>query len=176
MKFSSALKSFEYMVATAIVALGVLFTATALPIPGNYKVYTVLSGSMEPSIGTGSVVIVKPQGEYRVGDIVTAASGDPKTPVTHRITEIVEENDQTAFITKGDANENSDMDARERESIIGKVLFSIPLVGYPMAWVRTPMGFMFLVVVPGTIIVYRELSKISGEARKKWSGRRKEEN
>ncbi|MCD5396329.1 MAG: signal peptidase I [Candidatus Pacebacteria bacterium] len=80
-----------------------------LPLPGNYKILVVQSGSMEPSIKTGSVVVVKPASDYKVGDVITFGPfSKTKPPTAHRIYQIKEKNGQIVYITKGDANNSPD--------------------------------------------------------------------
>ena len=96
----------------------------------GYKTYVVASGSMEPTIGTGSIVYVDPNDKnVRIGDVVTFhASTDPESIiVTHRIHEIT---DDGSFVTKGDANTKPDPEAISHEQIIGKEKFTLPYVGY----------------------------------------------
>src|SRR3989344_7570939 len=82
-------KIFKILYRTFYVAIIVIvaFLLIALfPIKGNYQIKIVKSGSMEPSIKTGSVVVIKPSVSYTVGDVVTFGK-DTKTdiPTTHRI-------------------------------------------------------------------------------------------
>src|SRR3989344_8480556 len=70
----------------AIIAIVGLLLIALFPIKNNYQIKIVQSGSMEPDIKTGSVVIIKPSSNYAVGDVVTFGK-DTKTdiPTTHRI-------------------------------------------------------------------------------------------
>jgi len=62
---------------------------TKLNTPIQLKLYSVLSGSMEPKLALGSVIAVVPQNEYKTGDIITFGAETDKTKtVTHRIVEI----------------------------------------------------------------------------------------
>ena len=72
-----------FFIIIGIIAIGVIFPL--LPIPGNYQLLTVLSGSMEPAIHTGSVVFVKPVNEYKVNDIITFGEiSKTKVPKSNR--------------------------------------------------------------------------------------------
>ena len=148
-----------------IVAL--LLIVSVLPIVGNYKVMTVLSGSMEPTIKTGAVVIVKPEKEYKIGDIITFRSyGRNKPPITHRIYDVKINAGIPVYITKGDANNAPDgREVRKRE-IVGKMLFSIPYIGYAVEAAKKPVGFAFIICVPAAFIIGDEIRKIIAEARK----------
>ncbi len=128
---------------------------------------------MEPTILKGSVVIAKPVKEYKVKDIVTIRTQEQKKTVTHRIIKKIEENNQVMFETKGDANTYKDGDVLLPQNIIGKVLFSIPLVGYPIAFSRTLPGLIILIIIPATVIIYSELIVIKNEIQGKLSTKRK---
>ena len=68
-----------------LVLIGVFVVFSFVPFPGNYKVFTVMSGSMSPAIHAGSLIFVKPLSDYNVGDVITRRTKDPKVTVTHRI-------------------------------------------------------------------------------------------
>ena len=86
---------------------GGLVLAVGLPNAFHAKSLTVMSGSMEPTIGTGDVVVARQTSpmDVRVGDIVTFR--DPLEHdrlITHRVREMHVEGDTVVFVTKGDAN------------------------------------------------------------------------
>jgi signal peptidase I len=102
-------KIFYNLFVAVIIIAAVLLLATMLPIPGNYEVKIVKSGSMEPAIHTGSVVVVKPEASYKQGDVITFGK-DTKTqvPTTHRIVDTQVKSGIMHYITKGDANNAPD--------------------------------------------------------------------
>ena len=155
----------------AVVTLGLLLIASLFPIPGNYALKIVQSGSMEPAIHTGSIVVIKPENTYHVGDIITFGE-DTKTkvPTTHRIVSDRVESGLFIFTTKGDANENADPKEVRQSDVKGKVLFSIPYVGYLLDFARKPLGFVLLIVVPAIVVVVDEVGSIWREIR----GRKKD--
>ena len=71
------------------------------------------------------------------------------------------------YITKGDANNAPDPKKITKKDIIGKVIFSIPYVGYAVDFARKPIGFIFIVIVPAAIIIFDETKKIYEEIKKK---------
>lgn len=153
---------------TVILALAALLIIISLfPVTGNYKILVVQSGSMEPAIKTGSVVIVKPADNYQTNDVITFAGKDGGKSTTHRIVKIETENGETHFVTKGDANNTEDNNKVTADKIIGKVLFSIPYAGYAVAAAKEPLGFALLVIVPAGLIIIEEIGKIRGELKKK---------
>lgn len=156
-----------YTVVTVIVLLALLFVVSIFPIKGNIQILTVLSGSMEPTIHTGSIVIIKPSSEYKTGDIITFGK-NTKTdiPTTHRVIGERAQDGSIVYSTKGDANNAEDSKEVPKEEIIGKVLFSIPYLGFAINFIKQPMGFMMVIVIPAVIIVYDELQRILRELKK----------
>lgn len=142
------------------------FTAmTALNLPGNYKMFVVMSGSMEPKIKTGSIVVVKPQKDYQKGEVITFKDLDrPKLTVTHRIFSIKEENNAQVFTTKGDANKSPDMAEIHKGQILGREILTVPYLGYVINFTKTQTGLIVLIVIPSVIIIYNELLSIKNEA------------
>jgi len=149
---------------------GIVFVLilSLLPIPGNFKFLTVLSGSMEPVIKTGSIVLVKPISNYKVNDIITFEL--QKENVTHRIYEKKTKDKIESYITKGDANNASDMREIKKENIVGKVFLSIPYLGYGVSFIqrimRTPFVFLSFVIGLLAIVVIKQVNGIRDEIAK----------
>lgn len=97
------------------------------------KPYIVQSGSMEPVIHTGSVVYINElaKNDIEVGDIIAYRLTN-RIFVTHRVVEM--SND--SVITKGDANESPDLAPISKKNIIGKFMFTIPWIGYPITRIK----------------------------------------
>ena len=132
--------------------------------------YVVYSGSMEPAIKTASVIVSIPRQNYLQGDIITfSPSGSSKDLITHRIALKQFPEGVTgypAYLTSGDANEKFDNWEITNDKIIGKVVFSIPYLGYIADFAKKPQGFILLVIVPATIVIYEELKMLKGEFSK----------
>jgi len=151
-----------------IVVVALLLIVSVLPITGNYKVMTVISGSMQPAIKMGSVVIVKPASDYQIGDVITFGPySKTKVPTTHRIYDIKVEGGQPVYITKGDVNNAPDSREIKKSDIVGKVLFSVPYMGYAVEFAKKPIGFALIIIIPAAIIVGDEIKKIYVEVKKK---------
>lgn len=151
-----------------IVVVALLLIVSILPISGNYKVMTVISGSMQPAIKMGSVVIVKPADDYKIGEVITFGPYSKiKAPTTHRIYDIKVEGGQPVYITKGDANNAPDSREIKKSDIVGKVLFSVPYMGFAVEFAKKPAGFALIILVPAAIIIIDEVKKIIGEVRTK---------
>ena len=100
----------------------------------------ILSGSMEPALKTGSVCFLKKSSRYsdvKEGDIIAYHLGED-TLVIHRAAAIYPE----GIETKGDANEVSDGIAVTEKNFAGKVLFSIPALGYGIVSLRQHWGIL----------------------------------
>lgn len=150
-----------------IIVIGILVVLTAFPIASNWRLMTVLSGSMEPTISTGSIVIVKNTEEYRPGDIIsfnTDKFSDVST--THRIEDMRVESGVPIYITKGDANDAQDTEEVLGRDIIGRVVFRVPILGYVTNFVKKPFGFLLVILIPAVYIVFEELRKVYREIKR----------
>lgn len=156
-----------------LIAFGGLLAASYVGL-GGVEVKIVQSGSMEPAIKTGAVVVVVPQSDYKVGDIITFNFNiTDQIPTTHRVTEERIVGGSTRYITKGDANEDIDPREISERNVIGKVVLDIPYLGYLLDFARKPLGFGLLIGVPAAYIVLEESLKIVSEVRA--SRKRKED-
>ena len=155
-----------YLFITAIMAVALLLLSSLVPIPGNFKVKVVKSGSMEPYIKTGGIVVIRPEGTYSIGDVVTFGK-DTKTqiPTTHRIVNINGTGPLRTFTTKGDANEEADPVVTRLSDISGKVVLTMPYLGYILDFAKKPLGFVLLVGVPALMIIVDEIGKIVKEIK-----------
>ena len=155
-----------YLFVLTILSIGVLLLATLLPLPGSIEVKVVQSGSMEPTIKTGGIVVIRSVDTYKLGDIITFGP-DTKTqiPTTHRIVGVEGLGPTEKFVTKGDANDDADPTLTARSAINGKVIFSLPYLGYLLDFARKPLGFGLLVGIPALMIICDEIGKIVREIK-----------
>ncbi len=160
-------KIFYYLIVVFIGLAALLLVFSTLPVTGNYKVMIVSSGSMRPDITMGSIVIVKPADNYKIGEVVTFQTGEDRDPITHRINEIRVVGGEPQYITKGDANNAPDLGEISEEDIVGKVVFDIPFLGYIVNFIQKPIGFSLVVLVPAFVIIGDEIKKIYEEVKKK---------
>jgi signal peptidase len=118
---------------------------------------------VEPAIPVGSIAMIKPVNPetLNIGDIICFKLSEP-TSITHRIINITNE----GFITKGDANEDPDQWIVKKENVIGKLVFTIPYIGYIGYFVRTPTGLILLIVLPASLIIIIEIRNIIKELKK----------
>ncbi|MDQ1001881.1 signal peptidase [Neobacillus niacini] len=124
----------------------------------GHEIMTVLSGSMEPGIKTGSIIAIKPVNDptnFKKGDVITfKASDDPNKLITHRIIDVQKVDSTVQYITKGDNNDAKDPSPVGPGSIVGEYNgFTIPLVGKLMSFIQSKTGAIYLLIVPGVLMV-----------------------
>ena len=124
-----------------IVILAVLLVGVRL---AGFQVFTVLSGSMEPTYHVGSLIYVKDV-DYRqleAGDVITFML-DENTVATHRIIQVVPDEDEPEvlrYATQGDANDAPDGTLVHYKNVIGTPVFTIPKLGYVANYIQNPPG------------------------------------
>lgn len=161
-------KYIYYIIVAFIVLTVVLLVISVFPITGNIKFMIVKSGSMTPEIKQGSVVMVKPVQDYKIGDVITFGPyTKTKAPTTHRIYDIKLVEGESIYITKGDANNAPDQREIKKSDILGKVLLAVPFVGYAVDFAKKPVGFILIIGVPAALIIFDEVKKIVKESKKK---------
>lgn len=127
-----------------------------MPLIFGYGRAIVITGSMEPAILPGDMVIIHEQDGYEVGDIVVYKAN---SYITHRIVEETE----NGYITQGDANNAPDKEILESQ-IIGRVVLVIPKVGYITEFVKSPFGMLILIAA---LFLMIELPVLAGKIRKR---------
>ena len=144
----NGLKSIGRIASTALVVLAV---ALAVALVGvrllGFEVYTVLSGSMEPTYKTGSLIWVdkcEPE-EVEVGDPITFVLNEDLDVATHRVIEIDAANSH--FYTQGDANDSPDGSPVHFENLIGVPVFTVPCLGYFVSYIQSPPGCYVALIV-----------------------------
>ena len=154
---NKSLKKIWNVISSILVALVVLL---ALLLVGarvvGLQVFTVLSGSMEPTYHTGSLIYVKKVDPYTIkeGQPITFML-DENTVATHRVVGIVpDEEDPTVirFRTKGDANDAEDGGLVHYKNVIGTPIFSIPYLGYVADYIQHPPG-MYIAISGGAVLL-----------------------
>jgi signal peptidase len=155
-----------------ILRLGCLFlvgftvtiaSAVTVPLAFGYHSFAVLSGSMEPTISTGDVVVVKTISplDAKVGDVVSFR--DPENAarlLSHRVTEMHVGPQGVAFVTKGDANTGVEHWQVAANGTIGKVEYHVPKLGYLTNRIGSKFGRLLFVVVPILLLAALELRRL----------------
>lgn len=141
------------VIVVVVVVLAILLVGARL---FGLKVFSVLSGSMEPTYHVGSLIYVKDVDykELKVGDPITYLL-DEDTVVTHRIIEVLvdaEDPDTIRYFTQGDANGIPDAKSVHYKNIIGTPVFTIPYLGYVSNYIQNPPG-MYVAISAGAILL-----------------------
>lgn len=141
-------------ITTALVALVV---ALALALVGarlmGLRVFTVLSGSMEPEYPVGALIWVKAveATQLKKGDVITFLLNED-TVATHRITEVVYDGGDLRFRTKGDANEAEDGALVHHKNVIGTPVLTVKRLGHLIRYIQTPPG-TYIAITAGALLL-----------------------
>jgi signal peptidase len=152
----------------AVVALAVLLVGVRL---AGLRVFTVLSGSMEPEYHVGSLIYVKKVDPMTLTerDVITFMLSED-TIATHRIVEVVpDETDASVvrFRTKGDANDAEDGSLVHCKNVIGTPVFTIPYLGYVASYIQNPPGTYIAISAGAILLLLVFLPDLFGEEKKK---------
>lgn len=138
------------LLVVAVVAIGL--AANLAPQAGS-RLFAIRTGSMEPMMPVGSLVVATAVDPDRivVGDVVTIQL-DGGSTMTHRVSAIVERDDGWMFELKGDANAVHDPVLVGGETVVGRVDLAVPLLGYLLAMLSMPTGIAALLSIGGTLL------------------------
>jgi signal peptidase I len=122
----------------------------------GYQFKTVLSGSMEPTFKTGSIILVEkidnPKSLSK-NDVITFKQ-DERNMVTHRIVEVIKQPEHVLYRTKGDNNEEADLNPVLAENVVAKYSgITIPFIGYFLKYASSQMGTAILLILPGLLLL-----------------------
>ncbi|AIQ21710.1 signal peptidase I [Paenibacillus sp. FSL H7-0737] len=124
----------------------------------GYQIKSVLSGSMEPGIQTGSIVALKPGGDmnrFKKGDVITFRN-EENLLITHRVVEATMNNatGESMYRTKGDNNDAPDMNPTSSTNVVAEYTgVTVPYVGYAMNFAVSKAGSVMLMIVPGLMLL-----------------------
>lgn len=129
----------------------------------GYKNFVILSGSMEDALNIGDVIFIKEKSEIKNGDIISYR--EKQAVITHRVIDIIEQNGQIFYKTKGDANETIDKELVSIDEIEGIYCFKIPKIGTIIMFFQSKTGIItFLVIL---FVLYIFTNKASKKQNKK---------
>lgn len=128
---------------------------------GSYRMFTVVTGSMDPVYKVGEVVISKEvdPSTINVGDDVVylGEKNDFKDKiVTHRVIKIEKKDNEYYFTTKGIANEYSDP-VISSSQLYGKVVYKPVVLSFLSSILNTRLGFYLLIFVPVAFLIFLEI-------------------
>ena len=166
------------LVGNRVATVALVFAVAALvvinlgPFVLPYRVYTVLSGSMEPTIPIGAQVVVLKvnAADIRVGDIITFDSPSNRgVLVTHRVIQVEPDGrGGTQWITKGDHNSVPDSWRIPATGFGYRYAFAVPFVGYLFAMLQSPLGRICFILAPALLlaaVVVNDFWKASDKRR-----------
>jgi signal peptidase len=119
----------------------------------GYRVYSVISGSMEPELSVGDLLYVRPvdPAKIEVGDDISFVLNEDLVVATHRVVRIDAEKQH--IYTKGIANEIEDSEPVHFKNVIGVVDFSLPLLGYVSDYIQSSPGMYITIAAVSVLIV-----------------------
>jgi signal peptidase I len=145
-----------------LVGVAVLVISTKLsgenPEVFGYQLKTVLSGSMEPSILTGSIIAVKSvdneeRAALQKGDVITFKE-EENMLITHRILEVTSTDNSVQYTTKGDNNHAPDSNPVLAENVVAVYHgFTIPYAGYLINFSQSQNGSILFMIIPGLLML-----------------------
>ena len=164
------------LIVIAVVALAILLAGVRLV---GLTPYVVLSGSMEPTYHTGSLIYDKKVDPFTLkeGDVITFMVSED-TLATHRIVGVVPDEDEPGtirFRTKGDANDAEDGTLVHYKNVVGTPVFTIPYLGYFSNWITHAPGKYIAItaaVVFLILLFLPDMLKKADEADKKAAERK----
>jgi len=155
--------SWLFVRSAAVGTVVALVLAAAVPVVVGGRSFSVLSGSMEPNISTGDLVITLPiaPADAVPGDIVTFNDPiDESRLITHRVASSTDVGEKYRFVTKGDANNSVERWSVPTSGRIGKVMVRLPKLGYVMTATRSPAARVALVTLPALLLAGFALASI----------------
>jgi signal peptidase I len=139
-----------------------LVVAVTLPALFGMRPMTVLTGSMRPTIQPGDMVVDEriPPSQLKVGDIVTFQEPHGSRTITHRVRKISISEGQAHVTTRGDANDTVEKWQVATTGNVGRVVYTVPKIGYPVTWSHGRNGRLALISIPAVVLAIWAMLKI----------------
>lgn len=136
-----------------VVGVGAMAALSIVGPMVGHQLFIIRSGSMEPAIPVGALVIATEDGmdDLEPGDVVTLRTPNG-TVVTHRVIRLATVDGSLHLETKGDASETADPVLVPTSWLVGRVEFSLPFAGYALAYLATPLGILTVLLLGGTLL------------------------
>lgn len=130
----------------------------------GYKPYIVLSDSMRDTFQVGDISVSRAvdPAALEPGDIVTFTSIDPDhygEVVTHKIREITTYEGQPAFVTYGTTTGEDDGYPAPFDQVVGEYVFRVPKLGYFFQFLKTPAGYVTVILIPFLVLIGLQLGR-----------------
>ena len=112
-----------------------LLVAAMVPMLWGWTSHVVRSGSMEPALSVGDVVVAKPFSDQRLplGKVMLFTPPGADGPGELRVHRVVENLGKGTYITAGDANRSDDPEPVRAEDFRARPIINVPFIGLPMA-------------------------------------------
>jgi len=166
MKIFKKITSISLAILMFVLVPIVVFTliTSRWPMLAGMRSFSVLSGSMQPTLPVGSLIYTYPQNWYDIGSIIAFKNGD--VTVTHRVVNIFNKDNIVYYETKGDANNTKDSHLVEAKSITGREIIVIPYVGRAIVFMQSSLGFFSLIIFPVVAFIVFEFWNLKKEFEK----------
>ncbi len=150
-----------------ILAVAVPLLAYKQPaIVGQDHAYVVLSGSMVPHMDPGDIIFVNEvdASAVELGDVITFRSeSESDTLFTHRVVEVLRQNGEPAWKTKGDANDDIDEGFVTPDRLVGRQDYLMPKIGHVDQFASSRTGFFLFIAGPTLILIGTHLVRLYKE-------------
>jgi len=153
----------EYFGFIFVILLITVAALTYLAPHFGWRVDAVGSGSMEPQLKVGALLVASPvePEAVAVGDIIIfQPTTVGENPICHRVIGIIEEGSSLYFKTKGDASDDPDPFIVPARNVVGRIWFHVPFLGYVTEFLKTPFGLLLALVIPGLTIIAMDIRSI----------------
>ncbi|MCI2112199.1 MAG: signal peptidase I [Ruminococcus sp.] len=157
------------MVSILVVMLSLTTESSGVPNILGIAPLSVQTQSMEDTINPGDLILctlTEIDDEFQKDDIVTfpiEINGESVLN-THRIVEVVEDNNITYYRTQGDNKETNpepDTDLQTSSTIVAKYTGTkIPGLGNVLSFIRTQLGFFLCILLPMIIFFMYEAVRV----------------
>ena len=120
----------------------------------GYKMYVIISGSMQPELEVGDIVVVKKinPNDLKKDDVISFRKG--QTIITHRIVEVKNAEEKLQFLTKGDNNNTNDKDLVSDKEIEGIVVNKIQKIGKIVLKLRDKTLIIVIILIYYIFLMY----------------------
>lgn len=170
---AGVLRAVEWMLLVLIA--GAVVAAVVVPRLAGGTPYAVLTGSMEPAMPPGTLVIVRDVDPttVAVGDVITfMPREDDPSVVTHRVVGVgVDMTGAPTFTTKGDANPVADIAPVHDYQVVGKRWYFVPYLGWVVELLTAQQRALGVYLVAGALLLYM-LAMFAGAFRDRVRRRR----
>jgi len=138
-----------------VLVIGAVFAVCVLPTLAGYRPLVVSGGSMAPTIPLGSLAFTRTERPASVerGDVIVVNVDPDRTArFLHRVERVRIEDDEVLARTRGDANRRADPGWVLLDRDVPKLAWSVPVLGYLLAALVTPLGWVALVLAPAALV------------------------